>query len=256
MITVDAGQLTRLQENSETRFIAAEAEQLALYAPPLAASAGRPGLEAAVRLGLQAARRAGFTAAPQIRLYLQLMTSFGSRFGKDLQYQWLHPLLDSDKGLPARERARLLHWHSTLYLDRTYGKNGLHGIAAGLQASRLDMAALAEVGSDFANRAPHLLARLHPQRVPYLSGSIGRWLIEQAAEGAARHGLGGAAAAPLLVCLMFGFGHGVVDDPLHPWVREALSNSALSGLNKTAELLARTQRTLSSLLQPTMEGRR
>lgn len=249
MIVISAGQLTRLQEQVDSAFVRAEAAQLALYAAPLAASAGQAGLERAVLLGLKAARRAGFTEAPQMRLYLQLMTSFGSYFDTDPQYEWLQHLLNTAEGLTSRERARLLYWHSTLYLERVYGKNGLHGIAFGMRASRLDAATLAAITTDYANRGPYLLAQLHPQRGAYLSAASTHLLLDKAVGVAGRNGLGGDAAAPLLLCLMFGFGHGVADDPLYPWVRETLSNAALSGTEKTTQLLARAQGMLTSMLQ-------
>jgi len=255
MIVISSGQLTRLQEQIDAAFVRAEAERLVLYAPPLATSAGQAGLEAAVLLGLKAARRAGFTETPQIRLYLQLMTSFGSYFDTDPQYEWLHPLLNMTEGLTTRERARLLYWHSTLYLENAYGKSGLHGIAAGMRASQLDEATLAAIGTDYANRGPALLTHLHPQRSAYLSDSTTQLLLDKAADVARQNRLGGDAAAPLLLCLMFGFGHGVADDPLHPWVRETLSNAALSGTDKTTELLARAQGTLTLMLQPIREAR-
>ena len=256
MIAVDASQLTRLQASTELPFVRAEAQKLASFAPPLAAAAGRAGLEAAVRLGLEATRRAGFTEPAQIRLYLQLMASFGSHFNTDPQYQWLHGLLSEAEGAGAYERARLLHWHATLYLERTYGKKGAHGIAAGMRATRLDVATLAEIGADYGTRGPYLLARLHPQRAPYLSGAVARLLLEKATKDANTFGLGGAAAAPLLLCLMYGFGHGVANDPLYPWVHATLSSKGLSGAAKTDELFARAQSTLASMLQPVSEARR
>jgi hypothetical protein len=255
MIQIGASQLTRLQEHVDTAFARSEAEQLALYAPPLAASAGQAGLEAAVLLGLKAARRAGFTEAAQVRLYLQLMTSFGSHFDTDPQYEWLHHLLNTAEALTARERARLLYWHSSQYLQHAYGKNGLHGIAAAMRASRLDTATLATIGAEYANRGAYLLAHLHPQRGPYLTTPIIEWLLKKAADAVTQNRLDDAAAAPLLLCLMFGFGHGVLDDPLYPWVRDTLANTKMSGTEKVTALLARAQGMLTPLLQQVREAR-
>jgi hypothetical protein len=247
--------MASLRDATEARYVRLEAEQFALFAPPLAASAGRAALEEAVWLALRMARRAGFTDARQIRLCWQLMTSFGSHFDTDPQYQWLHPFLDMADSLDARERARLLRWHSTLYLNRAYGKNGVYGIAAAVRVSELDTDMLAEVGADYRDRGLDLLARIHPERLAWLSAPILHWLLDKAAEDAKRHGLGGVAAAPLLLCLMFCLGHGVADDPLYPWVREALSNAAPSGPEKTAALVVCTRATVSSMSRQLKEAR-
>lgn len=256
MLALTEAQMGRLQTQVDAQYACAEAEHLASYAPTLAAVAGRGSLEASVHIGLASARRAGFTQARQIRLLLQLMTHFGSHFDTDPQYAWLHPWLDASSGPDAAERARLLYWHATLYLERAYGREGVHGIGAALQASRLDLAALAVIGADYAGRAPQLLARLHSQRTPFLSRETAGALIARASSEAPRLGLGGTAAAPLLLALMFGFGHHVAEDPLHPWAAEALAEPGLDGEARTAALHQRAQVTVAALLKPVMEARR
>ena len=254
MISFDAQQMDRVQAQHEAGFIRAEVQAMAAYAAPLAESAGQAGMTAAVGQGLRAARQAGFAEPAQIRLYLQLMTSFGCQFGSDPQYEWLHPLLDAAQGA-AGERARLAYWHSTLYLERVYGKGGVHGVAAGLRATELDIAALTAVGANLPQEGPHMLARMHPQRVRYLTASAVRALQDKAAHEADRRGLDGAAGPALLLALMFSFGHGVVDDPLHPWVGATLSDPALAGQAKTVALHARARERIAQLLAPTLEAR-
>jgi hypothetical protein len=253
---VAGGQFTRLQHATEEAFVRTEAQYLAAYDPPLAASAGREGLEAAARLGLKAAQRCGWTEGPQVRLYLQLVTSFGSYFDTDRQYAWLHPFLDGASDLPAAERSRLLYWHATRYIDSTYGESRLHAIAAVERGARLNLEVLADVGREFSARALALLARLHPQRNEFVQSDAGRWLTEKSSSEARRLGLAGPAAAPLLMCLMFGFGHGVADDPLYPWVRRAVAAPDLDGERRTAMLLAGTQDHLAEMLRQFREARR
>lgn len=255
MIAISAHQLARLQQESERSFAQAEAQHLAAYDPPLAAAAGPAGLEAAGRLGIAAARRCGWSEGPQVRLYLELMTSFGSHFDSDPLYAWLRPLLDPASEIPARERSRLLWWHAGRYLARAHGRNGVHLVAAGQRAARLTLPALADLGAQFHDNAPALLLRLHPQRIEFVSVDAARALVDQSPGEARRLQLGGPAAAPLLLCLMFGFGHRVADDPLHPWVREALQ-AASDPEARTAALHAAAQAQLARLLQAATEASR
>ncbi len=256
MFTLTSPQMGRLQVQSDARYAITEARHLAAYAPALDAVAGRDGLQAAVHVGLATARRAGFTEGRHIRLLLQLMPHFGSRFDTDPQYTWLHPWLDPAAVHGAAERARMLFWHATLYLERAYGPQGVHGIGAALRGARRGLADFAAVGADPAAHAPGLIARLHPQRVPYLSRDTASKLIDHAFSEAPRLGLGGPAAGPLLLALMFGFGHGVASDPLHPWVADVLARPDLDGEARTAALHARAQATLAILLEPVTEARR
>lgn len=256
MFTFTSPQMGQLQDQADARYAMTEARHLAAYAPALEAVAGADGLRAAVHVGLASARRTGFTEGRHIRLLLELMTHFGSRFDTDPQYAWLHPWLDPAAVQGADERARMLFWHATLYLERAYGRQGIHGVGAALHASRLGLDALAAVGADPAAHAPGLIARLHPQRVPYLSRDTASKLIDHAFGEAPRLGLGGPAAGPLLLALMFGFGHGIAEDPLHPWVADVLARPGLDGEARTAALHARAQATLAILLEPVTEARR
>jgi hypothetical protein len=248
--------MARMQDATEARFVRAEASYLARHAPSLAETADPAALEQAARLGLAGARRAGFDEPGQIRLYLRLMTSFGCHFDTDPQFTFLHPLLDPARELDAIERARLLYWHATLWVSRVHGPHRAHGIEAVTRVSELDTASLAEAGADLGARAADLLRLLHPRRADYLSDETIGLLSDRAAQDAGRHGLGGAAGAPLLLCLMFSFGHRISADPLYPWVHETLSDPALIGPDKTETLAVRTRSTVASMLRTFREAQR
>lgn len=256
MIVIAAKQFAQFEQCTEDNFAKAETEHLAHYDPPLAVSAGRGGLEAAAHLGVHTARRCGWTQGPQIRLFLELMTSFGSRFDSDPMYAWLHPFLDPSSDLPALERSRLLWWHATRYMAQAFGENGLHVIVAGEHASRLDLAMLSKVGQDFAVSGPALLLRLHPERNAFFTAAAARALLERSTGEARRLQLGGLAAQPLLMCLMFNFGHGVADDPLYPGMRQALSQPGLDPEGRTSALYASAHALLAQMLNPIRNARR
>jgi hypothetical protein len=248
MFHLNLDQARQIQDLADDRFIRAEAEHLATSAAPMATWVGEQGIKRTVALGLTLARQAGFDEAKQIRLYLQLMVAFGSNFGTDPQYRWLHPFLDPNSGVSTIERARLLYWHATLYLDRVFGEKGEHGASFGARALRVDLPMLERTGEAYYQKAAQLLARLHPQRSPYMAEDSLEQLLDKAPKLATQYQLGGAAAAPLILCLMFGFGYSMDDDPWHPWVHEHLSNTGLGGTAKTAKLHAAAQGKLALMI--------
>lgn len=252
MINFDRRQLGHMQDDVDRRFIASEAERLSELVPSQAAISGPEGMKAAVVRGLTTARKAGFREVTHIRPCLDLVVSLGSYFASDPQYEWLRPMLGAESELSANERARLLYWHSTLYLERSYGSDHGHGIAAAFTFGKLDMATLSAVGANYSELAPRLLARLHPQRLPYLSDSAIAGLTNKARELAGSLGLDVQEAAPLLLSLMFSFGYRVFEDPLHPWLSASLSStSGTDSAAKVAALLSKAQSIVVSLVHAT-----
>ena len=236
ILRITAAQMARLRDTTEARFARAEAARLARDAPSLAATAGQAGLQSAVHLGLAAARRAGLAEPGQIRLYLRLMMSLGTCFDTDPQYRFLHFLLDPSSDMHAIERSRLLHWHATRYFSHIYGPDRHHALEAATRLGELDTAVLAETGADFERRGPALLMALHPRRVDWLSDDTVRWLMRRAEEAVAAHRLDGPASAPLMLSLMFSFGHRADTDRLYPWIGDTLADPALIGAAKTEAL--------------------
>jgi hypothetical protein len=207
------------------------------------------------RLGLKLAREYGFTEARQIQLYLEMMVSFGSGFDSDPQYSWLHPYLEKMSGVSTRERSRLLCWHATVYLDRVYGEDAAHGIAALERASLVDRQTLEEVGQNLDTFGPRLLARLHPRRMEYLDMDAVNDLLQKARSDAQQFGLMSTTGAPLLFLLMFGFGHLATDDALYPWIRRTLTNAQLEGQERVEQLLQHARTFTTMMLRQIKKAR-
>ena len=256
MITIAGEQMACLAEAADERFVRTSVEQMQRYDPLLARAAGDAGLAAAARMGLATARRHGFADGAQVKLCLELGMSLGSGFATDPQYRWLRPFLEGIDGVGVRERSRLLWWHATLFLDRVHGATGANAIAAAERASLVDLALLEAVGQNFESLGPRMLVRLHPQRSKYLDGAAVTALLAKARADAARFGLAAPAGTPLLLGLMFLFGHRVSDDPLHPWVGDVLADKARTGSTKVAELLQRAQTFASVALAQVRKARR
>ncbi len=249
MIKVPQDQMAQLDAAADDRFIRSALPHLKRYGPPLGHAGEERGLEAAVRTGLEKARRFGFNEGPQVLLFLELTMLFGCGFDDDPQYCWLRPFLTGMDGVPARERARLLYWHSNQFLDRAFGAAGEHGITAGKRASMLRKEYFDAVGQDFSNLGPRLLTHVHAERMAYLDATSTRDLMTNAAAEARRFALTDSAGAPLLLLLMFAFGHRVTEDPLYPWARAILTDSQLASQVKVDRLLQRAHGCLVAILR-------
>jgi len=248
VINIGTSQLRRIDEASVEGYVPRAVSHLIRYAPALARSTGRAGVEAAARRGIAQARSCGFDADEHVRLYLELMVSFGSAFADDPQHGWLQRFLATDAALHVRERARLLHWHAGQYLDRVYGADGSLAVAEARRAMVLSRHDLDAVGRDYAAEGLRLLAHLNARRLEYVDMAGRHALLAAAAAESRRLGLTNASGPPSMLCLMFAFGHGVAGDPLYPWVAGVLSAGAPSPDARVDALLQRARDFLETML--------
>jgi hypothetical protein len=247
-------QFKALTEVADAGYVQSAVAHLKTYDPLLASAAGDEGLAKVARNGLTAARGYGLGQGRALQLYLQLMMSFGSGFDTDPQFRWLHPFLQNMEGVGALERARLLHFHATSYLDRAFGERGKHGQAALERISLLTVDRLRDVGKDFHGRGARLLEYLHPQRMDYLEPDVMDDLISSAWTHANQASLPMPESAVLLFLLMFAFGHQVCEDPLHPWLeRQLRSGGANDGPARLQQLETRSKTYLEMMLRQLKE---
>ncbi|MFN7920223.1 MAG: hypothetical protein U0Q16_09010 [Bryobacteraceae bacterium] len=218
-------QIRTLAAESEERSAASAARHLETYDPLLAAAAGKAGLQRLAGEGIPRAREYGFTAGNHLQLFLEMLMSFGNAFDTDPQYRWLRPFLDPAEGSPA-ERASLLHFHAVSYLDRAFGERGALGLAALERGENLNVDRLARIAGSLRGRAPELLQWLHPERLEFLEPGALDELVDTAWKTAAGFGLDMPTGAALLLVLQFTFGHGVHEDPVHPWLRKMLEEQS------------------------------
>ena len=255
MLVIRSEQMAAFNKSALRSFEDEMRVHLGEFSPLLAKFAGEAQLRKAIQFGIGQANRYGFSLGGSLRLYLELMLLFGSHFDTDPQYSWLRPYLVGFDGISARGRARLLHWHATVFMGKVYGKAGSHAIQAGERASWINGQALENVGRDLSAQGLGLLAQLHPQRWEYLDEASARKLLDQSIADAARYGLANPSGAPLLLCLKFVFGHRVTDDPLYPWVSAILQSGDLDSQGKVAQLLQKSQQFVAIMLKPVKEAR-
>jgi hypothetical protein len=238
MLTIGREQMERLEQAADERLVHSMARYLQQYDPGIAQSATSEGLESAARLALKRARACGFTEASFIQFYLLMMNGFGSGFDTDPQYKWLRPFLDEMPGISAWERGRLLYWHATAFIDRCYGEDEEQRAKAHERVDLVSEQTLELVGRELTSlSAEAWLAQLYPGRMQFQDSSAVESLLQRAKSYAQRYGLTSTAGAAILMLLMFVFGHEVVHDPLHPWVRGTLKDDLLAGGEKVRRLL-------------------
>jgi hypothetical protein len=97
---------------------------------------------------------------------------------------------------------------------------------------------MVEPGAPFEEHALAALQRIWPEKVAAVGGAALCRVVAAAEAAAAARGVDDPAGRALLAGLMFGFGHGVLDDPLYPWVDDTLHNGRHADANQRAERLS------------------
>lgn len=220
MLTIRAVQLQALSAVPRQAFedqLVAHSRQ---FAPRLHELRGEACLRGVVQAAMARARGAGFVERGPVRFWLELMLAFGHDWDTDPQLAWARPALD-DRAATALARAQALYLAMADYVAEVDGEGKRFALAALRRVMAADWDAIVEQGAPGGLLAS--MASLYPEKADRV-GRAGLERIGAAAErAAAEHGLAQAGAPALLAGLMFGFGHGVLTDPLYAWVGSTLA---------------------------------
>lgn len=210
---------------------------LADFSPPLHATVGEAAMRAVIRQGIERARGYGFTLRGPVRLYLELMLLFGSRFDTDPQYYWCGRILaDSDKQ-PEMARAQKLYAITMDYRRKVAGAADVHAVQALRKLVWFAREPLRLGPHDFEADMLEALQEIYPQKVAYVGPDALRALIAQGVEFTRAQGFTTVRQAALMIGLMFGFGHACWADPLYGWIANTLRQDRISGADERAALL-------------------
>lgn len=206
------------------------------FNPQLCATLGEDQLRIAVRKQIIAADRYGFSSRGPMRLCVELMFLFGSRFGDDPQYPRLGEILRADHG--EMSRAQDLHEWANDYLDFVSGPDNAH-----VRRALLNLPSLASgpfnPTNDLAVEIADGLMRVYPEKYFYLGrDAVGR-LIQEGLREARQCGFVEPRHQALVVVLMFAFGHGCLDEPLYPWISRVLRDASIVDALTRAQRLER-----------------
>jgi len=246
MLTIRASQIVLLGAEADRIF---EDECLVYFqrqAPELSRIVGKDGLRGVVRFGWARAQRYGFTLRGPVRLYLDVMFALGSHFDTDPQLPWAARILSSTDDEMTRAE-RLLQAAEEYQFD-VAGPGNSYALMAleRLVAMPFTSEAIPEpVDADVILR---LIESIYPQKVAYVGREPLLRLAAQASTAAAKLRLSGPPGTVLVSGLMAGFGHGIFEDPLYPWVRHRLDESREGDDDERTARLAQRVRTYVSAM--------
>jgi hypothetical protein len=212
------------------------------FAPRHTEVIGDDWVRRSIRLGIERAAAYGVTNPGLLRFWVELMFMFGGLFDTDPLLPWAGGVL-RDPNLPD-EVARMKRLHEVMveYLDAVYGPERSFSLQAlrNLRQARFEDFPVAD--ADFEPKALDALARIYPQRCAYLGEPPLVQLLRRAPDEATRHGMATARGIALTIGITFALGHGVVEDPLFPWVQATLHDPANKDPEKrVARLMKRTR---------------
>lgn len=222
MLTIGKDQLARFREPPRRAFEAEMVEHLAAFSPPLFKTLGEDQMLVVVRTGMAAAERHGFDLRGPVRMYLELMLLFGSRFDTDPQYPWFHELLTAEPDAPQMQRAGRIHARVTEYRRQVAGPDDDYTFAALRRILQFAEQPLDYPPAQIVGEMARQFAAVYPEKVAWLGEPALTNLIEEGVETARRLKSPSARGEALMSVLMFAFGHGCADDPLYPWIANTI----------------------------------
>jgi hypothetical protein len=201
---------------------------LGRFSPPLFKATGEDAIREAIRLGIERAGGYGLTLRGPVRLYLELMLLFGSRFDTDPQYPWAAGILiDRDSG-PQMQRADLLYERTMDYRKEVAGPEDAFALEALAKIRALAREPLRLSAGDLVAAMRREIAAVYPQKAAHVGADGIDALIREGIDEARRHRFEADRAVALVVVLMLAFGHGCSEDPLYPWIGRTLKIEAIT----------------------------
>src|SRR5690606_27727713 len=158
--------------------------------------------------GIAAAGAYGFTRRATVRLYLELRVLFGGRCDTDPQYPWFRAILRGRGGGSQPRRAERLAERAAEYRLRVIGPG--------------DVYSLSGAPPDFFGGLLARIAPVCPEKAAHVGGEALTQIIDGGIRVARDRGAPSLRGEALMGVLMLACGHGCADDPLHPWIAEAM----------------------------------
>ena len=238
MLTLSPGAHRALSDQGRDRFAQELARHAEGYAPGLSRVVGRAGMLRVAASWIDRAGAHGFTMRGPTRLFAELALTFGSAFDHDPQLPWARQIL-GDRDLDEMQRARSLFTAAHEFLDETAGPDDVHSFAALRDLRRMTAMPDGDESRSLEARIVDVLGKGHPAKARCVGEAAMRRLVAGARQTCARHGLTGDPPVLLLTGMMFGFGHGVAEDPLYPWVGRTLKRVPTTAEDGRVDHLAR-----------------
>jgi hypothetical protein len=234
MLNMSPGQMGSLAAVPRQSYASKLVDHLRGLAPRLVELRGEAAVQAAIEAAIERAIDQGFSLRGPIRFWVELAFCHGHRFDTDPALPWADSLLLTT-GLHENERARLL-FEAVQAHDAAAGDEDQAALISSLGVlAQADWEAM--LASPRAQAQPTVaLVQLFPQRCQALDSARLQALVDAADQACQTHALDHPAARLLLSGLFLGFGHGVIDDPMYPWVGSSLIATKGDAAHRTTAL--------------------
>ena len=216
-------QLEALENAAARRFESEIVEHVREFAPRLFSILGEPAVRAFARNGIVRAAKYGFSQRGPAKLYVEMMLSFGTEFDSDPQLPWASQVLSDQAPMEPMLRAELLYREMLKYVHRVAGPGNQFALEALKRFQRSRPEDLEAAPGEFTGKMVRAFAALYPEKAQYAGEPVLRQLVTTATARAVAAGVTAERGRAVIAGLMFGFGHGILDDPLYPWVAATLN---------------------------------
>jgi hypothetical protein len=164
MLIIRDEQMNVFEEAVTAVFKSEMVRHLQQFVPRHSAVIGAAGVEQVVDRGIASARVHGFTNRGPVRLYLELMSMFGSGFATDPVLPWtVAPLTERDES-SQMARAEQLHAAVLEYLEKVAGPGNQYTLSALRRLSSIDADALLGGSGSIEERLVDAYRVMYPQK--------------------------------------------------------------------------------------------
>jgi hypothetical protein len=213
-------------------------DRLRSFAPKHFVQPGKIGVRQAVNVGVERALAYGLTAQSAVHFYIEMMFILGSGFDRDPMFPWAGEILNDPAIVSQYEKTDRLFYKTSDYLNWSLGKSNEYYYNALRRIRQEFLGAEIGLGSmRFEEYAAEWFFRMYPEKYAYAGDAVARIVAAQAAHEAMAHSIESDRGCMVLGMLMFLLGSDVHNDPLHPWVNDALAKDApLTSDERVAQL--------------------
>lgn len=244
MLRIRQEQFQAIRTHSRIQFEREMVQHLGTFAPRLFEIRGEPAFSQLVHSGIQTAAGYGFTNRGPIRFYLETMVALGSEFDTDPQLQDVIRTLGQTDEADQMKRADQLFQDVSRFLEKTKGPKNRYAIQALERLRLLKRYPPAGSPESLQSELIERMQRTYPQKCLTVGEEPLRILIDSASNQARRAlDVNTPAGISMLTALMFALGHGVMRDPLYPWVAQTLTDPVYGDPTQRIERLYRRANT-------------
>lgn len=233
MLKICKRQFEVFREVSKRNFIDDMIIHLRMFSPINTKRLSNDALGSVVEMGIARAGEYGFTRQGTVRLYLELMFSWGSEFDTDPQYaSATTPLHKQSVGQNETLRARKLHKAVAFYLHKAGGTSGTAMLQALDRTITLTTSSIDFGGPDEDARIWAAVQFIWPEKSALIDQNELRYLVQHGRRVSGYYDAPAVSDNLLIVLFMFWFGHQCFADPQFPWLERIISERGVSPTDK------------------------